>query len=74
MQTTIVSGIVTFSVTVNTNDTIESVMHQIHEELGIPPEQQPFIVENEGEGKGKGKICEGVGWDSNKGKSKKGPY
>ena len=44
MQITIVSGIVTFSVTVNTNDTIESVMHQIHEELGIPPEQQRFIV------------------------------
>jgi hypothetical protein len=47
-------------------------MHQINEELGIPPEQQRFIVENEGEGKGrgkgrgKGKIC--------KGKSKKGPY
>jgi hypothetical protein len=52
--------------------TIESVMHQINEELGIPPEQQRFIVENEGEGKGRGKgrgkgnIC--------KGKSKKGPY
>ena len=65
MQVTVQSGYAKVTVTMNTHDTIESVMRKITEEVGIPPELQRFIVENENEGDSKGKgrrkgkiICE----------------